>query len=787
MKRFSAAVAVILLGIAGIAAAQTSGASVPVDVVNMTDLAANSPVDIAELLQLVPPGNSYRYADDVRGLPTLGPDTVPFAQPDVVGAGLFDPGAVGFGNTIDVLREMSDSFEINRDGLVDVQMAVFFMGREEPSGVDVADFEDLFIQIDIPIGFEGAPGWEAVPAFPGDTWQGGSLILSIQMAPGEDTVFELIDATNNFGSIPFDGFFAAGVDWAVLGVDVTTLEMYGGPGDMRWAFASHVHDGSYGACETCLSVINAFPQVPRTVNDLLSFPPGITLAPQPLPTTTTSTTTTTTTTTEAPLVTTTTTTTTTTTEAPLVTTTLPGGDPASVDDDSGGSFPWIPSGVAIALLGGSLLYFARRDDDSPTTDCDRLLREWKDAERRRKIAEEFLGSSYENFQARSLRVMELEAMRAEYVDAMNGPRGGIGGLDMVRLDGQLIGVEGLQGMIDALDGQIEGAQADLERAKAEVDERLETYNAAVEVEDAARAAYEACIGAATASSPPSTAPESPGDGGVDGGTTPPEPPSVLAPPISSEPRKDTGCDAEGQPDPIAVAVGPPVTFKLYVDFDVIVTIDPSSQHSSAEHGAGMSAGLKDAALVLGTIGSLLGGAGAGSSAGAAVGSFRSGKMVKGSVEAVTGGATGALTALGEAKIIPSIPTSLPEAVATGLSATAALGALVADKITEWMAGNVTVYLRPAYFYQVVSIQPTQIWECRNGAWECVTRVNVYDVGTLKKARSRDRGPFTLQGDRERFNTQREIRRLTAHGRNRIARSVEAIANWEEANPPGDCK
>jgi len=283
MRRIGVAVAAFVLGVVGIASAQSGFESAtPVTVIDRSDLSATSPVNVADLLRTLPQGTAYRYADDIRGVPTLARNDAPYAQPDVVGAGIFDPGSVGFGNTIDVIRGEATIFAAGSgEPLPEVPMAMFFSGRDPNLGTSVGELEggvDRFVQIDFVVGFEGSPGWEAIDTFPGDTWQGGSLILSAKIQPGEDPVVELIDANDGFASVPFVGFFAAGPDWVIAGVDVASLVAYGGTGEMRWAFGSHVHDGSYGACETCLSVINAYPPVPRTIDDLVVFPPAIPLS-----------------------------------------------------------------------------------------------------------------------------------------------------------------------------------------------------------------------------------------------------------------------------------------------------------------------------------------------------------------------------------------------------------------------------------------------------------------------------------------------------------------------------
>ena len=76
---------------------------------------------------------------------------------------------------------------------------------------------------------------------------------------------------------------------------------------------------------------------------------------------------------------------------------------------------------------------------------------------------------------------------------------------------------------------------------------------------------------------------------------------------------------------------------------------------------------------------------------------------------------GTVSGLDATSVIPPVPTRLPEAIAVGLAAAANLGGLIAGKVTEWMGDNNLIQVRSTYYYQEVSIQPTQIWECEGGA------------------------------------------------------------------------
>ncbi len=55
----------------------------------------------------------------------------------------------------------------------------------------------------------------------------------------------------------------AEISWTMAAIDLDTIINYGGA-NWKYGFASHVHDGSYGSCPTCASIITTYPAVPRT-------------------------------------------------------------------------------------------------------------------------------------------------------------------------------------------------------------------------------------------------------------------------------------------------------------------------------------------------------------------------------------------------------------------------------------------------------------------------------------------------------------------------------------------
>lgn|GEM_PF-4515321 len=731
--------------------------SVPgaIAVISKAEIDKTAVTNIQSLLSTIPTVQSYRYGDNPRGTPTLTRDDAPAATPDVIGAMVIQPGTTGFTDLTSVVQGASALYGINGDGLLDSKDYAFFLASRSVSELEATSgpvASGLALQIDFPIGFADRTGWVANSQFPGDTWQGASLVLSGQLALDGTFQSSLIDTANGFSPVPFDGMFAIGADWAIAAVDLPTLTSVS-DAPVKWGFASHVHDGSFGSCASCPSVVTAYPEVPRTNLDLFTLPDVPVVLDKPAP------------------------------EAPA-SSTQPGEFPLWLTV----LFLAVLAMIVVALIGWFVM-----TRPSGTSNCSRLRRAWENAKRRLATTRELLESQTEAFNSRMARVGEVEALLAEYRRALDGPTASTGGNEFARLDGELILVDGLRELIAHLESDLTDARTDADRERVELDNRLATFNRCEEDEAAARAAYEACV-AASAKDATGGAADAGGSGEADSGpATPPATPSgsaasgprapavVATPPISSVPQADCGCNPEASKSPVAVPVGPAQPFRLYRDFDVISRVDEASQHGADTVGAEMATGLKDAGTVLNAIGSVLGGASAGKGAAKAVGSFQTGQIVKGSLEGVKGTVEG----LGAANVIPNVPTSLPEAVAQGLAATANLGAFVADKVTEWMGKNTLVNVHVTFFYQTVSIQPTQIWVCEDGAWRCATKVNVYTVGPLERERGREQ-KFTVKSDPERRRLRAHLATLASRGRLRITNSVSQIAAWEAAHPTGGC-
>lgn len=739
----AAAVALAPLGAPAVGAPKIEVTDSPsaVAVISQADLAESTVTDIASVLSKVPNVASYRYGDDPGGTATLDRNAFPAASPDLIGAAVLSPGTLGYDRLTTAIEANALSFASVGAGLtMDADYALFIATREESAGVGPT--AGLAAQVDFPIGFAGHPGWVASRQFPGDTWQGASLVLSGQLQLDDSFQANLIDVTNGFQPRAFDGVVAVGPDWTMAAVDMGTLTGLGtltgySTDPIVWGFASHVHDGSYGQCADCRSIVTAYPGVPRTVDALypLTGEPIALATPSPEP--------------------------------------VPGA----------ADFPiWIVvlvlALVVLAALVVAIWWFVVRGR-RPEDDCSPLLRAWNAAKRRTAAARGFLESANEHFNARMLRVAELEVLIAEYQRALDGPQAGSGGRMYAHLDGELILVDGLAELIAHVDADLADARAEADRAKEDLDARLDAFTRAEEEEQAARNAYEACVGARAVAAEAAAAAAAVGDAAQTAAAAPPA--ATMTRPVSTDPGEGCGCDSEASPDPVAVPVGPAQRFRLYRDFDVVSHVDESSEHGADRVGADMVTGLKDAGTTLETIGSALSGRGAALSGAKAVTGLQTGRFVKGSLHAVKGTVEG----LGAIDVIPNVPTSLPEAVANGLAATANLGAFIAGKVTEWMGRNTLVTVHATYYYQWVTIQPTEVWECEDGSWVCRTLVNVYTVGGLQRERGRDQS-FTVKSDPERRELRRHLATLAATGRTRITQSVQRIAEWEAANPTGDC-
>lgn len=455
-----------------------------ISVIGASDLSDLTVTSIADLVGSVPGVQSYRYGDDPTGSATLDRDTDPAATPDLLGGFVLQSDGVGYLNLQMTIESSAQYFVQSGDGLVDDQTYAFFVSsRQMPvhgaSGDGSTPLTGLYRQMDWTIAYDGLAGWIPDAMYPGDTWQGASLALTATTGPGVDFSASLCDLNAGLVPIDFDGFVAWGNDWTIAAIDYGTLKDYGEHWEvglsLRYGFSSHIHDGSMGSSPSGASIVTTYPPAPRASTDFYGFP----------------------------------------LDRPI-TVTLGGDDQYAEDDGfSEWCWCWLLGGAGFgAGLGWWYLdsrrrglpfapaYTLRRGLDRargvpvPPVDCEPARAKWKAAERARRAREGLVNSAKEFLDSRMARVSELQARLATYNTALRGPRGGTGGNDFARLDGQLIGYDDLKDMRDAAQQEIADARAEAERAKAEVDERLAALKKAEATEKAAQKAFDACAGGA---------------------------------------------------------------------------------------------------------------------------------------------------------------------------------------------------------------------------------------------------------------------------------------------------
>ena len=431
---------------------------------------------VEDVLRALPDVQTYRYGDDPNGSATLGRDTVPAASPDMLGVAILDPGMAGYGDLEATIASYSAEYGTAGVGLDDAaDYALFIATRSGPLGTTASTPPSaLWVQTDFLIGWDDMPGWQAAPQFPGDTWQGASLALTATADPGGALTFELQDLQNNFASLDFDGFYARGDTWTMAAIDVDTITGYGGA-NWKYAFASHVHDGSFGSCPTCASIVTAFPAVPRMSSNLLDLDPHawVSLTPE-------------------------------TTDLVVVET----SDPLA---DSWCFWLWIVLGGGAVGLGAWWYWDYRaarpwwpctvsrrawervRGIESPPRACEPQRTRWRAAVRRTEQWADMVKAATDFLAEQKARLRDAEARKASYDKALKGPRGGGEGQDFSSLDGQLIRHADLEGMLRRAKADVLDARDDVARATRDLASRKASLAAAEADAEDAKAAFDACV------------------------------------------------------------------------------------------------------------------------------------------------------------------------------------------------------------------------------------------------------------------------------------------------------
>ncbi len=477
MKKLALVIAASLAGTLVASAAVTTAATasvqdlpVAIQVISRADISDGVVQDITDLLQTVPDVQSFRYGDNPRGVATLPRDTNPGATPDYIGAAVIRPGAAGYASLVNALENEATLTTIAGHGVVDTNEYAFFIASRAMPTSRGASVPSLTSQIDFVIGFPGMTGWIADAAFPGDTWQGGSLVASTIEAGGLPLDFALVKTESSVDELAFDGAVYVADDWVVAAVDTKALASYGGT-DWTYGFASHTHAGEYGDCNTCESIVTAYPSVPRTATDLYHMGDTITLE---------------------------------------ISGTESSDDDTDADDnasnggkseggassDGSGSsiFGWL---LLLAII-VAIVWFVwkKRGSGGASTprECEPKRKAWASAKKIAKGRADLVATAKANVAAQEGRIADLKARKKDLADARKGPSVGTsGGVQFAKLDGELIKVADLKDIAASVDKRIKDETAKLPDVKARLAERQENLKEAKATEAAAKKNLDACL------------------------------------------------------------------------------------------------------------------------------------------------------------------------------------------------------------------------------------------------------------------------------------------------------
>ena len=210
--------------------------------------------------------------------------------------------------------------------------------------IPVEDPMELFQNWSFPFGIPGQPTWNPFSDFPQDTWGGASVIPYITYGPQPWGFFmSVVHEDGSLQNADFTGFALIYNDMIIVGVDEHTMFPDGIDG-ITYSFAGHIHDGTYGSCADCRSLVTFATGTPGT---LAAAPPTGTLvvgSGTPPPSTTTTTLATTTTVAESDSA----------TSTAATTSATPAEATGETETESGGFLWWILIIFGLILVFGGL-------------------------------------------------------------------------------------------------------------------------------------------------------------------------------------------------------------------------------------------------------------------------------------------------------------------------------------------------------------------------------------------------------------------------------------------------
>jgi hypothetical protein len=213
------------------------------------------PIDPSEI-------QSFRFADDPNGAPTLSAQDAPWLTPTHIGLNLVE----WTPDTVPVIASQGQQ----PDGDVWVSLGggpvpgvVYAVYSAELLGGLPAPGEPQFSQnMAFPTSLHGRPGWQHQGDFIADTWQGGAVIPVLTYGPNPWSFHVYVVDGSNLDEVPgLTGFAYSGGSTLVMAFEAEPL--FGPPQEnIPWAgvgFAGHASDELGGATPSSLSRVTAFP------------------------------------------------------------------------------------------------------------------------------------------------------------------------------------------------------------------------------------------------------------------------------------------------------------------------------------------------------------------------------------------------------------------------------------------------------------------------------------------------------------------------------------------------
>ena len=218
-----------------------------------------TPEQGAEFISNMMPLNlePFRFADDPAGPATLLTDDFGWIEPNAIGAELvqFPPDFAGPTFPPGTITAAAGS------GLVPGGTYGMFITSYSGEMTE-ENMGGLFVNISIPTILPGGEPWVPITQFPADTWGGAGTIPYFTYGPNPWGLAMFQVQGGSLVDMPFDGLAFLG--HGTSGIPVDSNSLLGPDGnwnDLMYAFAIHVHDGSFGSCGTCISAIYADPMI----------------------------------------------------------------------------------------------------------------------------------------------------------------------------------------------------------------------------------------------------------------------------------------------------------------------------------------------------------------------------------------------------------------------------------------------------------------------------------------------------------------------------------------------